>query len=46
MEEYFTSFTVTWLPGLCQVRIVFGLLDPPADNIDDWFDRWIKPLMR
>jgi hypothetical protein len=28
--------------------MVYGLRDPSAagDNMDDWFDRWIKPLMQ
>jgi hypothetical protein len=29
--------------------MVYGLQDPSSaagDNMDDWFDRWIKPLMR
>lgn len=25
---------------------VYGLPDPSADNMDDWFDRWIKPLFQ
>jgi len=29
--------------------MVYGLPDPSAasgNNMDDWFDRWIKPLMQ
>jgi hypothetical protein len=25
--------------------MVFGLPDRSGDNMDDWFSRWIKPLM-
>jgi len=25
---------------------VYGLPDPSADDMDDWFSRWIKPLFQ
>ena len=37
------------VPGYPIPPMVYGLPDPSAasgNNMDDWFDRWIKPLMQ